>query len=333
MTFETLPQLSRPHLADGGLETDFIFNRGVDLPCFSSIVLLRDQAGRDMLDDYFNAYIGIARRAGAGLVLESPTWRASSDWAERIGLSQAELEQLNAEAISHLRDLRARNDMPIVVSGCIGPRGDGYDPGEVMTVDEAHRYHARQAQILAAAGADLISGLTITNVPEAIGIARAAEDAGAAAVISFTVETDGRLPTGEQLGSAIAAVDEATDGSVAYFMVNCAHPSHFADTLRTGESWTQRLGGVRANASRCSHAELEAMTDLDEGDPEELGREYRMLREQHPQLMVLGGCCGTDHRHITAIAEACLAAPLADGENGSDGPPSRRTAPGTLSLA
>lgn len=306
MNRETLPQLSRPYLADGGMETDLIFNRGIDLPCFSSVVLLRDQAGRDLLDAYFADYIAIARRAGAGLVLETPTWRASADWADALGVSQDELDRLNAEAVSHLLALKGRAEVPIIVSGCIGPRGDGYVPGNVMSVDEAHRYHAPQARILAEAGADMVSGLTINNIPEAIGIARAADDAGGAAVISFTLETDGRLPTGDTLASAITAVDDATGGSVAYFMVNCAHTSHFADTFSAGGAWLARLRGIRANASRCSHAELDAMTELDDGNPEELGRDYRALRDLYPHLTVLGGCCGTDHRHVAAIAEACL---------------------------
>jgi S-methylmethionine-dependent homocysteine/selenocysteine methylase len=306
MNRETLPQLSRPYLADGGMETDLIFNRGIDLPCFSSVVLVRDQAGRDLLDAYFADYIAIARRAGTGLVLETPTWRASADWAEALGVTGEELERLNAEAVAHLLALKGRSEVPIIVSGCIGPRGDGYVPGKVMSVDEAHRYHAPQARILAEAGADMVSGLTINNIPEAIGIARAADDAGAQAVISFTLETDGRLPTGDTLAAAITAVDDATGGRVAYFMVNCAHPSHFADTFSAGGAWLARLRGIRANASRCSHAELDAMTELDDGNPEELGRDYRALRDLYPHLTVLGGCCGTDHRHVAAIAEACL---------------------------
>lgn len=303
-----LPQLDRLFLADGGLETDMIYNEGIELRCFASITLLETEPGRALLDRYFRRYIDIARRSGTGMILESASWRASPDWAPRIDLSQAQLDSLNAQSVrmlTALRDEGGPKDPPIVVSGCIGPRGDGYDPGEIMTAKEAHGYHERQARVLAEAGADLISGLTITNVPEAVGIVRAARDAGSPVVISFTVETDGRLPTGDPLGDAIEAVDSATGGSVAYFMINCAHPSHFADVLADGGRWKERVRGIRANASRCSHAELDAMTELDEGDPEALARDYRALRDRHPQLTVLGGCCGTDHRHIAAVAEAC----------------------------
>ena len=304
-----LPQLDRLFLTDGGLETDMIFNRGVDLPFFSSINLLRTSDGRAALDAYFRSYLDLARRVDTGFELVSASWRASPDWANEFGISQEEMDDLNRQSVVMLRDIQAEYaDVPTVVTGCIGPRGDGYDPGRIMTADEAQDYHRRQASTLAAAGADLIGAITITNVPEAVGIARAAEALGVPVYISFTVETDGRLPTGDRLGAAIAKVDELTGGYPAYYMVNCAHPTHFAGELLGGEDWVGRIRGLRANASRCSHAELEAMTTLDVGNPAELGSDYGQLRDRLPHLTILGGCCGTDIRHITEIATAC--APL-----------------------
>jgi homocysteine S-methyltransferase len=191
------------------------------------------------------------------------------------------------------------------VSGCIGPRGDGYDPGKLMTPDEAAAYHAGQIGWLDEAGADMIAAVTITNIPEAIGIARAAKERGAPLAMSFTLETDGRLPTGDAMGKAVETVDEATGGAPAYYMINCAHPTHFAGTLAEGGAWLKRLRGIRANASKRSHAELDAAPDLDDGNPAELGAEYRALLSQHGQITVLGGCCGTDHRHVEAISHAC----------------------------
>lgn len=303
-----LPQLGRLFLTDAGLESDMIFNHGFDLPCFSAIMLLTTDRGREALDRYFRDFLDLAGRAGTGLVLESATWRASPDWAPALGLTRDELDDLNREAVAMLVGLRNEYqtaELPIVVSGCHGPRGDGYDPGKIMSYDEAADYHAHQASVLAAAGADMLSGMTMTNVNEAVGVARAAEEAGLPVAISFTVETDGTLPTGDQLGAAIAETDDLTGGYPAYYMVNCAHPSHFAKPLLKGGEWVSRLRGLRANASRCSHAELDAMTELDEGSPSELGSEYRALVERLPQLTVLGGCCGTDIRHVTAIADAC----------------------------
>lgn len=304
-----LPQLSRPFLTDAGLETDIVFNRGFDLPHFASITLLGSREGRHALDQYFRGFLHLAERIGSGLILESATWRASPDWAQPLGLSQAELDGLNRAAIDLLAGLREeyRRAVPhIVVSGCIGPRGDGYDPGRIMTVDEAEAYHSHQADILASAGVDMLTAITMTNVPEAIGVTRAARQSATPVAISFTVETDGRLPTGDALATAVSAVDEATGAYPAYFMVNCAHPTHFSSALREGSEWTARILGVRANASRCSHAELDAMTELDIGDPSELAELHRELRERFPHINVLGGCCGTDLRHVTAIAEACL---------------------------
>ena len=304
----SLPQLSRLFIADAGLETDLIFNRGVDLPCFSAVTLLRDDKGRRILDDYFRSFLELARHAGTGCLLESASWRASPDWAPKLGLELAELEALNrssVEMLKWLRDEYRSERTPVVVSGCIGPRGDGYDPGRIMTAGEAEDYHSWQARALASAGPDLLSAITMTNPNEAIGIARAARETGLPVVISFTVETDGRLPTGDTLRSAVESVDRATGAYPGYYMINCAHPTHFMPVLDSSGKWTKRIGGLRANASRCSHAELDAMTELDSGDPAELGLLYRTIRDDLPSVKVLGGCCGTDIRHVTAIAEAC----------------------------
>jgi homocysteine S-methyltransferase len=308
MATALLPQLERLFLTDAGLETDILFNRGIDLPHFASITLLQTGDGRRALEDYYRGFLELARRMGTGLVLESATWRSSPDWAEPLGMTLAELDALNADAISMLHSLRREyqsDASPIVVSGCIGPRGDGYDPGRIMSVDEAQAYHVHQAQIFRSAGVDMITAITMTNIPEATGLALAAKARDVPVAISFTVETDGRLPTGDTLADAIAAADEATRDYPAYYMINCAHPTHFAGALEENAPWTARIRGVRANASTCSHAELDAMTELDIGDPADLAARHKMLIERFPQITVLGGCCGTDLRHVTAIAEAC----------------------------
>lgn len=305
-----LPQLTgRPFLTDSGLETTLLFLEGFELPHFAAFHLLKDEKGTEVIRAYFRRHVQIAREAGLGFILESPTWRASPDWGQRLGYTPGELDAANRQSLRLMHELRAEFEnarSPMVISGCVGPRGDGYIAGEAMSPDEAQAYHAQQIAIYAEEGADLITAITMTNINEAIGVTRAAQAAGMPVVISFTVETDGTLPAGDRLGDAIAAVDAATARGPAYYMVNCAHPDHFADVLK-GE-WTKRIGGIRANASRCSHAELEAATELDAGNPEELGALYRDLRARFPQINVLGGCCGTDHRHIAAISSACLEA-------------------------
>ncbi len=308
MAIAALPQLERLFLTDAGLETDILFNRGIDLPHFASITLLQTSEGRRALEDYYRGFLELARRMGTGLVLESATWRSSPDWAEPLGMKLTELDALNADAISMLlalRDEYQTDASPIIVSGCIGPRGDGYDPGRIMSVDEAQAYHAHQALIFHAAGVDMIAAITMTNIPEATGLAQAVKALQVPVAISFTVETDGRLPTGDRLAEAVAAVDEATQNYPAYYMINCAHPTHFARSLEENAPWTARIRGVRANASTCSHAELDAMTELDIGDPADLAARHKALIERFPHITVLGGCCGTDLRHVTAIAKAC----------------------------
>ncbi len=197
-----------------------------------------------------------------------------------------------------IRDAQAASKTPLVISGCIGPRGDGYDPGARMRADDAQDYHAWQIGVLKDAGADLVSAFTMTNIGEAVGVACAAKAVGIPCVISFTLETDGRLPTGESLGYAIETVDRATSRAPAYYMINCAHPDHFREVLDQDAGWVQRLRGIRANASRKSHAELDNSTELDAGHPQELGEQYAELLLRFPQINVLGGCCGTDHRHV-----------------------------------
>lgn len=300
-------QPDRLLLTDGGVETDLIFNRGVDLPYFASVLLLRTADGEKVLEDYIRPYLDLARRFGTGFEFVTASWRAGPDWAAPFGLTSDELDGLNRKSVERLRALQSEyRDVPTILSGCVGPRGDGYDPGQIMSVEEARDYHRHQISTLASAGADRITALTMTNIPEAIGIAEAAKAIGIPITISFTVETDGRLPTGGLLESAIRAVDEATGAYPDYFMINCAHPDHFTEVLAGGGEWTHRIGGLRANASRCSHAELDAMTELDDGNPAELGQLYRGIRQRMPWLKLLGGCCGTDLRHVAAIAESCV---------------------------
>jgi homocysteine S-methyltransferase len=306
-----LPQLGdRLFLTDGGLETTLIFHDKLELPHFAAFMLLKDEVGRATLRRYYRSYLEIAAAERLGFILEAPTWRASPDWAARLGVTPGELELLNRDAIRLLQDLRDawRAKVPdLVVSGCIGPRGDGYDPGEVMTADQAFAYHSGQAASFASAGADMICAITMTNIPEAIGVVRAADAVRLPVAISFTVETDGRLPTGQSLAEAVMTVDAVTGDAPAYYMVNCAHPTHFADALETDQSWRRRIRGLRANASRRSHQDLNDAPDLDDGDPSELGREHAALLRRHGHIRVLGGCCGTDHRHVAAMSRACMA--------------------------
>lgn len=306
-----LPTLSGGFfLTDGGIETTLIFHENLELPDFAAFHLLKDKEGSAALRKYFSKYASLARDYQVGFILESPTWRASRDWGLRLGYTESALAEVNRQAIALLRDVRnefANEKTPMVISGCVGPRGDGYQPTSVMSAEEAQQYHTAQIQTFSETEADLVTAITMNYVEEAIGITRAAQSVGMPVVISLTVETDGRLPTGQTLRDAIERVDEATGHAPAYYMINCAHPTHFAGVLRAGEPWTNRIRGLRANASAKSHAELNESAELDEGHPVELGGQYRELLRTLKNLNVFGGCCGTDHRHVEEICKACLA--------------------------
>jgi homocysteine S-methyltransferase len=288
-------------IADGGMETTLIYHGGAELPHFASFVLLETEEGRELLRSYYRPYLEIAQRHGVAAILDTATWRANTDWGGLLGYTPPQLRDANARAVELLRELRAGwPGVQVVISGCIGPRGDGYVVGETMTVDEAAAYHAPQVEALVDAGADLVTALTMTYPDEAAGIAAVARANGIPSVVSFTVETDGRLPDGHALRAAIDEVDVSTAYAPDYYMVNCAHPTHFRAVLAEGP--IERLRGVRANASALSHEELDAAEELDEGDPDALAADYVELRRLLPVLDVVGGCCGTDHRHIEAIA-------------------------------
>jgi len=306
-----LPQLAGGmFLTDSGMETTLVFHEGMELPYFASFTLLNSEDGRKWVRGYYERHLQLAQDARAGFILDTPTWRANADWGAKLGLTQENLAALNAGAVTMMKEVRARHAgsvSPIVISGNIGPRGDGYVPGEMMSADEAEAYHRPQIETFAKAGVDMTSALTLSYVAEAIGIVRAAVKAGVASVISFTLETDGRLPSGQSLADAVKEADAATDAGAAYYMINCAHPDHF-ESVFTGAAWEQRIRGVRANASRRSHAELNDATELDAGNPEELAAQYAALLVRMPHVNVLGGCCGTDHRHVAAIGHACCMA-------------------------
>lgn len=310
-----LPQLGNSFfVTDGGLETTLVFHERRDLPCFAAFDLLKDDEGITTLRRYYERYLELALKHGLGAVLEAPTWRANADWAAKLGYDPVSLDDANRKAIGLMLELREAFETPatpMVISGNVGPRADGYRVEAQMSATEAQRYHSRQIETFAGTDADFVSAFTINYTNEAVGIVNAAREAGMPIVVSFTVETDGRLPSGEVLGDAVKRTDGETGGHAAYYMLNCAHPTHFQGVLGNGDGWQHRIRGLRANASRLSHAELDECTELDRGNPDELGREHRALREQLPNLTVLGGCCGTDHRHIGAICHACTAAEAA----------------------
>jgi homocysteine S-methyltransferase len=304
---DEIPQLSGDlFLTDAGLETDLIFNHGIEIREFAAHTLLPDPAGRDALKNYFRGFLDLAGDAGAGFILDSQTWKAHTYWANDLGASEGDLRATNEDSIGFIAELReeySTNVKPVVLNGVIGPLGDAYAPEAAVVARQAEDYHAKQIGWLAETAVDMVTGMTFTQADEATGLVRAASAAGLPVVISFTVETDGRLPTGQPLDEAIIQVDEATDSAAAYFMVNCAHPDHFSHVLKDSR-WARRIHGIRCNASRKSHAELDESESLDDGSPREFGEQYRAIYNVMPWLNVFGGCCGSDLRHVTQISRA-----------------------------
>lgn len=285
-----------------GMETDLIFNKNVDLPGFALFPLLETELGRKTLESGYRGLLEIALRSDLGLQLDSPTWIANKDRAKELGYSPSDLIEINRESIAFLDSIRQNHgDCPTVLSANIGPRSDAYAPDDRMTVDEAEFYHSEQVAALVDTAADVVTAMTLAYSEEATGIVKAARRHHMPVVVSFTVEVDGRLPTGEALSDAIARVDEETDQYADHFLINCAHPDHFyqviGDVAKNG-----RLRGIVANASRCSHAELDEAEVLDDGNPKELADQLIEMQRSNPAIFMLGGCCGTDLRHISEIA-------------------------------
>ncbi|UUX50718.1 homocysteine S-methyltransferase family protein [Nisaea acidiphila] len=302
---ENLINAKKPFLTDGGFETWLFFQQGFEAPEFAALVLLDEADARLAMRRYFNEFLGMAEAAGTGYVLDTNSWRAATAWGPKLGKTEGDMLRLAGDAVSFAQEIRGDwqdRVTPILVNGVVGPLGDGYAPDRVPTADEARRMHLPQIEVMSEAGVDMISAITMTNVGEAVGITKAGTECGVPVVISYTVETDGRLPGGESLGSAIGRTDDATGNAPLYYMVNCAHPDHFRHALNAGESWIGRIGGIRANASRLSHAELDVAEELDDGNPEEFGDLYAKMSCVLPSLKVVGGCCGTDHRHVGCVS-------------------------------
>ena len=290
-------------LTDGGVETVLLHHEGFDLPCFASFPLLEDERGRSALRRYFELFLDEAQERGLPFVLDTATWRANPDWGAQLGYDAEALAGANRRAVDFARELAQRRS-DVTINGVLGPRGDGYVVGQRMTSEEAAEYHGWQIDILQDAGVERVTALTLSYPDEAVGIVQSAAARGIAVVPSFTVETDGRLPDGTTIADALEQVDEATDGAAHFFMINCAHPTHIATGVVDGAPSLDRVGGLRFNASALSHAELDEAVELDEGDPAALARDSVALRHLLPSIRLLGGCCGTDHRHVARIISA-----------------------------
>lgn len=315
------------------METQLVFQSDFVLREFSAFELLNSNKGMEFLRNYYRRHVNLAttkeedgHHGHLGFVLESVLWRANPDWLHQLGYTSLaeDLPRLCQQAMDLLQEIEKEfPSIPMVKSGTVGPRSDGYVAALEMTPQQAKEYHTPQIIAMKQAGADIVTAMTMNYINEGIGIALAAEQVGIPVVLSFTVETNGHLRTGETLQNIIETVDAATNGYPAYYMINCAHPTHFLSTVSTITNsngttssttsqeeacyrWKSRLGGIRCNASRKSHAELDECEVLDDGNPVEFGKEYQELLKELPSVNVVGGCCGTDYRHVLEVKRAYM---------------------------
>lgn len=291
---------NRTWLAWTGMEIDLIFNHGVALPEFAAFPMIDSSDGRQRLRDYYKELIQIGRDTGAGVILDTPTWMADPDRAKAVGYAAEDLPRVTRDAVALVRSFSDEHaDAAICISVQIGPQGDGYEPG-MASAKLAADYHRPQIAAAKEAGADVLSAYTLGSAAEAIGITLAAQELSIPAIVSFVGETDGKLADGTKLAAVVTQLADTADPLA--IMVNCAHPDHIANGF-DGKDWEAKLAGIVANASRQSHEELDNAEVLDDGDPDELSGQLADLKESHPGVRVLGGCCGTDLRHLRKIAE------------------------------
>ena len=286
-----------------GMNTELLYRDGIDLPGFASYPLLMNSKHKKLIRNYYCNLVDLARDQNVGVILDSVTWVASRDRGAALGFTPSELKSFNIQAIELMAQVReSHGDLPTLLCGQVGPRGDSYAPKDLMITGHAEEYHSEQIETYSITEADLVGGFTFCYPEEASGVVRAAQRFNMPVVISFTVETDGRLPIGMSIQEAIEQVDAETNQGALYFLINCAHPDHLSNSFGEGQ-WLKRLKGVVVNASRCSHAELEVAEKLDDGDPDELGVLVGKLRKQNSHFNIFGGCCGTNFRHMKRILE------------------------------
>lgn len=311
MTVEALYRSGATFLTDGGIETRLIYEFGIDLPDFASFLALFDDRGRAALREIYRGYLAVAAEFRMPMLVGAPTWRAHPECLRRFGFAKADdLRRVNAEAVAFLQDLRreTRTETLVHIAGVIGPRRDGYRAEDAPALDEARAYHEAQAQALAGLGVDLLYAPTFPSRDELAGVAQAMARTGLAYALAPVIDPKGRLLDGHSFAEAVRLVDESTDPKPLYFLAGCVHPSTFLAAAAEGGDRTMprmpgRLAGIKANASPLPPEELDRLGHLDADAPAVLAQEILAARRRYG-LRILGGCCGTNDRHIRALAEA-----------------------------
>jgi len=300
----------RFYLTEGGTETELMYKHGFELPHFAMFPLLDNPKAVSKMREMFRSYLDVAAEHDFCALMGGLDYRASPDWGDLLGYSPASLSDANLQSIEFLRELANEysSQVPeILIQGLIGPRGDAYERNETISENEAEDYHSVQLETLKKANVDSALAITFNNIPESVGVARAAAKIGVPLAISLTLDSNSKLHSGPSLADAITAIDEQTNQAPEYFLINCSHPLEFEPAIEPGD-WIQRVRGVRPNASKMDKMALCQIGYLEDGDPEELGRLCGDLARQYPHMDIWGGCCGTWDNHLNEIAKNVKAA-------------------------
>jgi homocysteine S-methyltransferase len=299
------------YLSEGGQETEIMYKHGHDLPEFAMFPLLDDAKARADLDAMYARYLESAAASGFAALMGGLDYRASPDWAEKLGYSRETLREAQLRSIDFLREAAKpfAGQLPdILIAGVIGPRGDAYKLNRTITAQEAEEYHSVQLGTLREANVDLVSAMTFNNIPEAVGLSRAAKRVGLPIILNFTLDSSSRLRSGPTVREAIEAVDaEAGDAHPECYGLNCSHPIEMAPALEPG-GWFKRVRSLRPNAALMEKQALCKIGHLVDGDPPELGAQMGALAHRYPHLDIWGGCCGTWDTHLNHIAKNVRAA-------------------------
>jgi S-methylmethionine-dependent homocysteine/selenocysteine methylase len=297
-------------LTEAGIETELMYKWGFEIPHFAMFALLENDQIVSTLRGMYRSYLDVAAKHEMSFLMGGFDYRASPDWAELLGYGPEALKEANLRCLDFHRQMGAEyaSDVPEAVTmGCVGPRGDAYQLNRTISEAEAEDYHSVQLTTLRDAKVPLVYAATFNNIPEAVGVVRAARRLGLPIALSFSLDSNSKLKSGPSVKEAIEAVDEATDRAPEFYAINCSHPVEFEPALEPG-SWIERLRNLRPNASKMEKIALCKLGHLEEGDPIELGQLMGQLAKRYPHMDIWGGCCGTGEVHLEEIARNVCAA-------------------------
>ena len=277
-------------------------------PYIENTGLVFDPRGREVLTAIYRGYLNVGRDVDVPMIMLTPTWRANP---ERLGLAGFDdVRGVHKECFDFISSMRGEygdyaSNAPI--GGLMSCRGDAYRPEEALGIDEAEVFHSEQVDAFARTGVDFIMASTLPARTEAIGIAKAMARSGLPYVPSFIVRPDATLLDGTPLDDVIVEIDDTVDPAPVFYMMNCIHPDVYLSVypMLDGEHVKRRMLGLQANTSLMRPEELDKLDRLDTADAGDFAVSIINVHDRCG-AKILGGCCGTDERHIRSIAERLI---------------------------